>query len=145
MSRIIAIDPGRKKCGLILADLQTRQILEGRVVDESIVLRLIDVWIGQNSVEKILLGNGTSSQDWKKLLDGLASIDMVDEKGTTFRARQRYWELWPPSIWIRWIPRGMILPSDNLDAVAALLLLEDYFNQKFSWEDSPNFKTLLVL
>ncbi len=145
MSKVIAIDPGRNKCGLILADLETLEVLEGRVVDEAIVVRLINIWIGQNSVEKILLGNGTSSKYWRSLLFDLATIHIVEEKGTTFRARERYWELWPPGIWMRWIPRGMILPAEHLDAVAALLILEDYINEKLRWENSPNFKTLRAL
>ena len=140
MRRIIAIDPGSRKCGLLLADLQKELVLDGRVVDESAVIDLIITWKSQGDLDGILLGNGTTSQYWLAMLKDLAPIQIVEERGTTLRARERYWELWPPEIWCRWLPRGLMKPPYDLDAVAALVLLEDHLCKKFQWRGSKNFK-----
>ena len=144
MSLIISIDPGTEKCGLLLADLQEEIVLEGRVVHHSSVISLIVQWQAKGFLKAILLGNGTSSQYWEKSLEKLLNISVVivEERGSTLRARIRYWELWPPTNWLRFLPRGLILPPGNLDAVAALILLEDYLDKKLSWHGPTNFKIL---
>ncbi len=145
MSRVLAIDPGRKKCGLLLVELHAGIVLDGRVVDQSIVIDCIKCWRSKEYFDRIYLGNGTSSSFWQKKLRGIAPITVVEEKGTTLRARYRYWELWPPGIWLRWLPRGLIHPATNLDAVAALVLLEDHLHKKFQWPGSRDFKIWLEL
>ena len=140
MRRIVAIDPGSKKCGLLLADLDKKLVLDGRVVDKSAVIDLITIWKSQATLDGILLGNGTTSQYWLGILKDLAPVQIVEERGTTLRARNRYWELWPPAIWCRWLPRGLIIPPNHLDAVAALVLLEDHFCKKLQWRGSKDFK-----
>ena len=142
MIRLIAIDPGKKKCGLLLADIDKGLVLDGRVVAHFAVIELINSWKSEGYVDGIILGNGTSSKSWEKKFKDLAPIQIVEERGTTLRARSRYWELWPPGIFLRFLPRGLIVPSQYLDAVAALVLLEDYLNQKLHWPGSPNFKIL---
>ena len=140
MSKIIAIDPGKKKCGLLLADLDKELVLDGKVVDHLSVIDLVVSWKATGEVNSILLGNGTTSKFWQSYLQDLASIEVVEEKGTTLRARERYWELWPPPFWFGWLPRGLMLPSNHLDAVAALILLEDHLNKKFNWPGPIDFR-----
>jgi len=60
-------------------------------------------------------------------------VQLVDETGTTLRARDRYWQLWPPQGWRRWIPRGLLLPPGDLDALAALVMLEQSLNINCRW------------
>ena len=74
------------------------------------------------------------------MLNDLAPIEIVDERDSTLRARTRYWELWPPMNWQRWIPRGLLLPPNDLDAIAALLLLEDHLDKQLSWQELPSFR-----
>ena len=140
MSKLIAIDPGNKKCGLLLADLDKELVLDGRVVYHTAVIDLVKIWKSEDDLEGIILGNGTTSNYWLRLLKDLAPVQIVEERGTTFRARARYWELWPPGIWSSWLPRGLILPPTNLDAIAALVLLEDHLCKKFEWQGTNNFK-----
>ncbi len=104
------------------------------------VLDLIMHWQNQAPLEAILIGNGTSSEYWQNLLLQIAPLHVVEERGSTLRARHRYWELWPPSNWRRWLPRGMILPPHHLDAIAAMVLLEDHLGQQLLWPGPPNFK-----
>ncbi|WP_320668308.1 resolvase [Prochlorococcus sp. MIT 1307] len=143
MRSFIAIDPGNKKCGLLLADLEADLVLDGRVIDSNAVIDCILEWRAQGPIDGIVLGNGTTSKYWEVRLKGLAPIEIVEERGTTLRARERYWELWPPGIWLRWLPRGLLLPTNPLDAVAALVLLEDHLSKKLNWTGPPNFKISL--
>ena len=140
MSRLLAIDPGRSKCGLVLVDLAEGLVLQGKVVKVSLVMEVIKIWQKEKSLQEIVLGNGTSSSLWEKKLRGLAPLKVVEEKGTTLRARERYWELWPPNDWLKWLPRGLFVPPYDLDAVAALVLLEDYLDRKFVWNGAPLFR-----
>ncbi len=140
MSRVIVIDPGVSKCGLLLADLDGGIVLEGKVVEKDSVKELILTWMNTYSARRIILGNGTTSQFWRKHLSDFGAIKLVEERGTTLRARSRYWELWPPVKWLRWFPKGLIVPPDHLDAVAALVLLEDHLKKKLTWPEQPSFR-----
>ena len=133
---LISIDPGQKKCGLLLVDLGKQIVLDGLVVDSNFVIDLVVQWSNKAEVKGIILGNGTTSKSWERRLKKIAlPIEIVEEKGTTLRARSRYWEIWPPPIWLRWVPKGLLVPMKNLDAVAALILLEDHLNRKLEWSD----------
>lgn len=142
MKRIIVIDPGKKKCGLILVDLDKDIVLDGRVVDHLAVIDLIVYWKSKEHIQKIILGNGTTSMYWKMKVKEFFPVELVEERGTTLRARRRYWELWPPSLWLRCLPRGLIVPSVPLDAVAALVLLEDHLHKKLQWPGPTKFRIL---
>ena len=140
MTRVIAIDPGHKKCGILLADLEQELVLDGRVVATDAVIDLVVRWSVDEDLDGIVLGNGTSSKYWENKLKGFAPIQVVEESGTTLRARDRYWEIWPPRILIRWLPRGMLVPWKHLDAVAALVLLEDHLDKKLNWSGLADFR-----
>ncbi len=140
MSIVIAIDPGNSKCGLLLVDICAEVVLDGKVVSQSSVLKLIHCWRSVWEINQIVIGNGTTSLRWQRLLSGVCEITVVEEKGSTLRARNRYWDLWPPSFFLKLLPRGLILPSDHLDAVAALILVEDYYGRKMRWTGEIDFK-----
>ncbi len=140
MNTIIAIDPGRKKCGLLLADLHEDVVLDAKVADQSAVIDLLLLWKSKGYLDEIILGNGTTSKYWQRKLKHIAPIEIVEERGSTLRARDRFWELWPPGIYLRWIPRGLLVPSQHLDAVAALVLLEDHCNKKLTWKGPRDFR-----
>ena len=61
MSRFLAIDPGNKKCGLLLADLDLDLVLDGRVANHLEVIDLIINWSSEGPLNGIILGNGTSN------------------------------------------------------------------------------------
>ncbi len=140
MRSVLAVDPGVKKCGLLIADLDLGLVIDGRVVGKNSVLNLITVWKENALFEDILLGNGTSSKYWAKVLREFGSLELVEERGTTLLARRRYWELWPPGKLFAWLPRSLFIPPQHLDAVAALVLLENHLGKKLSWPVKPNFR-----
>ncbi len=141
MNHLVAIDPGLRKCGVVLFDLDQEIVLEGMVIKANLLLSLIRQWKEKYKIKLILLGNGTSSQYWKGLLENLSSIQVIDERNTTILARKRYWELWPPTGFRRLVPLGLLLPPHELDAVAAFLLIEAFLKRKIVWLGPPNFKT----
>ncbi len=143
MNYLVSVDPGINKCGLVLSDIDKFVVLKGIVIKSEDVIPLISQWKQKYPFKEIILGNGTSCNYWEKLLSELANIILVEERGTTLRARERYWQLWPKSNWQRILPKGICLPPSDLDAVAALLLLEDYLGINLAWLGPPDFKNVL--
>ena len=45
MTRVIALDPGRSKCGLLLADITTNTVLQGIVLPSAEVLDQLRAWM----------------------------------------------------------------------------------------------------
>ena len=143
MIHIVSVDPGRMKCGLILVNILTKKVIEGLVITPGLIPDKLKHWEEKLHLDRILLGNGTSSSDLLDTLNVFAPTTIVNEIGTTLRARRRYWQLWPPKNWRQIIPKGLLLPPDNIDAVAALLILEDHLNIKFTWSiNPPNMKLI---
>jgi RNase H-fold protein (predicted Holliday junction resolvase) len=78
----------------------------------------------------VILGDGTSSHTWRPLLRQLnLELTLVDERGSSLAARQRYWELDPPNPWMRLLPTGLRLPPRDIDDVVAQLLLERWLGK----------------
>ena len=143
MRYVIAIDPGHKKCGVVLADLNNLIVVDGKTAKKSSVIQIIQDWREVYNIELIIIGNGTTSKYWQfeLLSNGLLPVQVVDENRTTIRAKARYLELSPPWLIFRWFPKTLILPPPNLDTVVALILIEDYFDIKLKWEVPIELKT----
>ena len=95
-------------------------------------------------IEQIILGNGTTSgQVREKLHFFKKEIITFEEKNTTYRAKARYFELFPISGLKSLIPREIFILNKNLDAISALIILEDYCKMKFTLNQNIDFKTWL--
>ncbi len=141
MSWIAALDPGRSKCGLVLASLDQRCVIEGHVLPADAVLNTLERWQRSTPPERLIVGNGTSSALWTAQLSNVLPVTLVDERGTTLTARTRYWQLWPPRGWRRLVPLGLQLPPGELDALAALVMLEKTLGFPLDWPEPPSIKT----
>ena len=140
MSRLVALDPGRSKCGLVLIDREHNRVLEGKVVPPQAVMAWMNHWHEQHSLDQVIVGDGTGSAQWLQVFNSFANVQHVNERGTTLRARDRYWDLWPAKGWQRLLPKGFRLPPNELDAIAALVMAEDHLQQRCSWlGPPPNF------
>ena len=142
MSVYISIDPGIKKCGLLLADIESGKVIEAGIVSLKKISDLVSSWKEAYEYVEVIIGDGTNSNYIGNKLKqkNLLNINFVNEKGSTFRARFRYWEIWPPNYFIRWLPKEILFPPDKLDAVVALILLEDFLNFKFIWPGNLDIK-----
>ena len=143
MTHLVGLDPGRAKCGLVLVDPDQRLVLDGLVLPTSSVIDQLMTWSTRGGLGLILLGNGTSSKEWEPALRLLTSVEVVEERGTTLRARERYWQLWPVQGWRQLLPRGMRVPPGELDALAALVMVEDHLGHRCRWpQPRPDFKSV---
>ena len=126
---IAGLDPGSSKCGLVLADSSQGQVLEGAILPPPASQGLLQAW-QQRGLARVILGNGTGSHTWRPLLRQLnLELTLVDERGSSLAARQRYWELDPPNPWMRLLPTGLRLPPRDIDDVVAQLLLERWLGE----------------
>ena len=133
MTRYISIDPGKYKCGLIFADFKSKIVLKAIVIESRYLAQHIKTFIGNDKNIKVLIGNGTTSNYHVKLLSFLENnLTIVEEKNTTYRSRQRYFEIYPITGIKRFLPRDIFLRNINLDAISALVILEDYLSCKFT-------------
>ena len=132
MDRVLAIDPGREKCGVALVDRQ-RGVLRQAVVENSQLLAFVRTIILEFECRTVILGDGTATAQTKQELTLLLTeniidqIVVIDERNSTQQARQRYWLVHPPSGWRKIIPVGLLTPPCAIDDFAAIILGERYF------------------
>ncbi|MEX1316550.1 MAG: resolvase [Synechococcaceae cyanobacterium] len=146
-TRLAALDPGRSKCGLVLADGPSRTLLAAAILPPEEARSLIAGWREQG-LGSVVLGNGTGSSGWRRQLEALGlRVQLVDERGTTLQARQRYWDLERRWHWQRWLPAGLRLPPRDIDDVVAQLLLERHLGERLKrpelrvWRKLPPLRT----
>ena len=129
---VVAVDPGREKCGVaVVAE-------DGRVLDQEVVAT---VWLADEiaarahkfAPEAIVLGNGTTSRSAEETLRTAlpdVPIEIVDEYRTTDDAKIAYWKANPPKGWRRFIPTTMQVPPDPVDDYVAVILAQRYLRNR---------------
>ena len=144
MSRVITIDPGKSKCGLVLAEITEKKVYEAIIVKSKSLENYVRKLITTEKISQIILGNGTTNREIKEKLNFFKKeIITFEEKNTTYRAKARYFELFPISGLKFLMPREVFILNKNLDAISALIILEDYYKTKFTLNQNIDFKTWL--
>ena len=144
MTKVIAIDPGTSKCGMVLADLEHKIVYEAIVIQSNMLSNYIKKVCKTDDEIKFIIGNGTSSQKHiKTLREYISRIIVVEEKNSTYRAKKRYFEIFPLNGAKSFLPREIFLINKNLDAIAALILMEDYYQCQFDLSNEVSVKTWL--
>ena len=144
MFKIISIDPGKCKCGLVLAELGEKKVYKAIILKSELLEDYVKNLNNIEDISKIIIGNGTSSKEIRKKLDFLKKeIITFEEKNTTYRAKARYFEIFPLRGFQFLIPREFFILNKNLDALSALIILEDYCKMKFTLNQNVDFKTWL--
>ena len=144
MCKLISIDPGKYKCGLVLAEIREKKVYEASIIKSELLEGYVRKLNSVENVSKIIIGNGTTSREIIKKMDFFKKeIIIFEEKNTTFRAKSRYFELFPISGLKFLIPRDIFILNKNLDAISALIILEDYCREKFSFKQNIDVKTWL--
>ena len=144
MARVVTIDPGKSKCGLVLAEISEKKVYKAIILKSELLENYLRNLITVEDIEQIILGNGTTSgQVREKLHFFKKEIITFEEKNTTYRAKARYFELFPISGLKSLIPREIFILNKNLDAISALIILEDYCKMKFTLNQNIDFKTWL--
>ena len=96
MSRVITIDPGISKCGVIIADIKEKKVYEAVVIKSHLLLKYVRKKYQNEKNVQLLIGNGTSSKNYIKYLNQFEpDLIIAEEKNSTYRANQRYFEIFP--------------------------------------------------
>jgi len=125
---ILGFDPGHHKCGLAVMD-QEKHLYYHQVVKPSAVARTITKLHQEFQINLIVIGDQTTSEFWKQNITKIISeipIIKVDERYSSLEARDRYWQIYPPQGLVRLIPPGMRIPSQPIDDIVAMILIERY-------------------
>ena len=138
----ISIDPGKFKCGLVLAEISEKKVYKAIILKSELLENYVRHLIAAEDISQIIIGNGTTSKEIReKLYFFKKEIITFEEKNTTYRAKARYFELFPISGLKFLIPREVFILNKNLDAISALIILEDYCKTKFTLNQNIDFKT----
>ena len=144
MSIVLAIDPGISKCGVTIADVNEKKVNEAVVIKSHLLLKYVKKKYQKEKNFQFLIGNGTSSKNYiNDLRKFVPNLIIAQEKNSTYRAKQRYFEIFPLKGIKRILPREIFILNKNLDALAALVILEDYFKCKFEVSEKIKIKTWL--
>ena len=144
MSRVITIDPGKSKCGLVLAEISEKKVYKAIILKSELLGNYVRNLITAEEISQIIIGNGTTNGEIREKLDFFKKeIITFEEKNTTYRAKARYFELFPISGLKFLVPREVFILNKNLDAISALIILEDYCKMKFTLNQNLDFKTWL--
>tara|TARA_B100002019_G_scaffold200776_1_gene174027 strand:+ start:997 stop:1434 length:438 start_codon:yes stop_codon:yes gene_type:complete len=144
MFKLISIDPGKCKCGLVLVDFLEKKVDQAIVLNtESLPIYVKNLNASEN-ISKVIIGNGTTSRQNIEKLDFIRNnLIIVEEKNTTLRAKKRYFEIFPTKGLKSFLPKDIFIMNKNLDALSALIILEDYCNHKFTLSENIDIKTWL--
>jgi len=144
MPKLISIDPGKSKCGLVLAEINEKKVYKAIILKSEVLENYVRNLIAAEDISQIIIGNGTTSREIReKLYFFKKEIITFEEKNTTYRAKARYFEIFPISGLKFLIPREIFILNKNLDAISALIILEDYCKMKFTLNKNIDFKTWL--
>ncbi len=129
--RILAIDPGRDKCGLVVAEEGT--ILARAVVAAADLARVLRRWGVQYRIKEVVLGNRTGHEVVRTQVTGQLPgipISIVGEANTTLLARRWYFADHPPRGWRRFLPVAMQVPPEPYDDYAAQVILKRFMENQ---------------
>lgn len=121
---VLGVDPGRSKCGV--AACAPTGVLARAIVLPDALAETARQWQARHGITEIVVGNRTGSPAVVAALEAAVALPvrMVDEAGTTLRARARYFAEHPPRGWRRFVPRGLLIPPEPYDDYVAVLLAE---------------------
>lgn len=134
MSVILAVDPGREKCGLALVDEKTGVIWQ-RVVPAAELMTTVAQFVRQGAVQTVVAGDRTGSTRFKNQwnqsgLSSKARLVFVDEHMSSVEGRRRYLREHPGRGLRRLLPIGLKTPDQPFDDYVAVILAERFLKKK---------------
>jgi RNase H-fold protein (predicted Holliday junction resolvase) len=129
----IGFDPGRDKCGVAVMDAH-RTVYCHSVVLAAEAIATIQSLQQRYEIRVLVMGNQTTAKQWQQRLEHELSpplsIQLVDERYSTLQARDRYWQMFPPTGFTKLIPKGLRDVPRPIDDIVAILLVERYLAAK---------------
>ena len=127
---VVAIDPGSSKCGVAIVEFPPPRILHrGIVPTDRLVVDMSALLRTHPSIATLIIGSGTQSRVLARAIRAAfpgIEHQIVDEYGSSRRARQRYCNEIPAKGWRKLLPPGMRSPEEPYDDWVAVLLAEDF-------------------
>ncbi|MGB5917327.1 MAG: pre-16S rRNA-processing nuclease YqgF [Phormidesmis sp.] len=133
---LLGFDPGRAKCGLAIVGLD-RTLHYHQVIMVEAVCETIQTLRQTYAVSGIVMGDQTGSARWRETLSALPNaprITLIDERYSSLEARDRYWEMYPPTGLGKLMPQSLRSIPRPIDDIVAFLLVERYL-KRLSGED----------
>ncbi len=127
---LLAIDPGREKCGLAVVGYD-RKIHHREIVETQKLPLRVAHFVGRFGIGLIVLGDRTTAQETRETLrrSGFRlEIIYVDEDRSSEMGRRRYLLDHPGEGWQRWLPVGLRSPDQAYDDYVAVILAERYLD-----------------
>ena len=128
---LLGLDPGRAKCGIAIVGID-RSLHYHQVVPVEDVTSTIQTLRQTYPVSGIVMGDQTGAQQWQQQLQALPEvprITLVDERYSSLEARDRYWQMYPPSGLGKLIPQSLRSIPRPIDDIVAILLVERYLKR----------------
>ena len=127
-----------------MVDLPKKKVDQAIVINTEFLPSYVKNLNGSENISKVIMGNGTTSRQNIEKLDFIRNdLIIVEEKNTTLRAKKRYFEIFPIRGFKSFLPKEIFIMNKNLDALSALIILEDYCNHKFTLSENIDIKTWL--
>jgi RNase H-fold protein (predicted Holliday junction resolvase) len=127
-ARVIAIDPGREKCGLAALDGEGR-LLQKAVVPTNELTGLLARVLPETPAASVAIGGGTYSHELQDALHEALpdlTVTIIPEAHSTERALERWRSVEAPRGWRCLLPRSLRFPPGPIDDFAAWTLAEEY-------------------
>lgn len=129
---VLGFDPGRQKCGIAVMGVD-RTLCYHKVVDSGVAVETVQQLRTIYPISLVVMGDQTSAREWKERLaievNESVSIVLVDERNSTLEARDRYWQMFPPSGFSRLLPQSLRRIPRPIDDIVAILLIERYLKR----------------
>jgi RNase H-fold protein (predicted Holliday junction resolvase) len=127
---VLAIDPGTSKCGMALVrrrDHTDLELLWHAIVATGELTAKIEEAHAIAPFSLVIIGGGTSGQQAvhrvREMLPSMGIL-VVDEKNTSYDARERYWAHHKRRGWRKLLPSTMQVPPEPVDDFVAVILAE---------------------
>ena len=135
--KYLGIDPGRSKTGLALVDA-AGSILALHIAHTEHIEVELSAFAGKEQLAGIIMGDGTNSKAIGQAVSKVFAavpLALVGEAHSTEEARSLYWQVNPPRGWRKLVPLGMLVPSEPLDAYAAVVQVKRWLALQGSLKD----------
>jgi RNase H-fold protein (predicted Holliday junction resolvase) len=129
---VIAVDPGRDKCGLAVVGRRAGVLHKGVVAAGRMADAVADLAV-RHAAFTVVLGDRTGRREAQAALAALRpagrvlAVCLVDEHRSTDEARARYWRDHPSRGLARLVPVTLRVPPVPVDDYVAVIIAERYF------------------
>ena len=125
---ILAVDPGKEKCGIAVLDAGGN-ILERKILPKESLPSSLSIYAAKHRISTFVIGQSSFGKEVEKALlksEIRANIIFVSEKYSTLEARRRYWKENKPKGFLKLVPTSMRIPPVPVDDYAAVILGERF-------------------